>query len=255
MMIFYFEKDISFLFPYINAFAREAELYEKPNLIRFVLNDVYCVVYPERCIASPFKDREGAKQFREKLIGFLNDILERKNEIIPKFKVFQAIPVTQIIKLLPGTNCKKCGYNTCMAFAAMLSKQKTQPDKCPHIGVPISEQVTYPVHDENGKLVTSVTLTIDTHGQERKSDKVHKEIIPDKTKELSAANASLPSALTRREHDVLSKMGLGQTNREISEQLKISPHTVKTHVVNIFNKLGVNHRTQAVVWAARHQLI
>jgi len=255
MMIFSFGEDLSFLFPYINAVAKEAELYEKPDLIRFVFNDAYCVLYPEKCIASPLKDRESAKQLREKIIEFLNDILERKNEIVPKFKVFQPIPVTEIIKLLPGTNCKKCGYNTCLTFAAMLSKQKTHPGKCPHIGLPINEQVTYPVHDEKGRLVNSVTLNIDTFENKRKKELMDETKIQVKTKELSAANASLPSDLTRREMDVLSMMGLGLTNREISEQLKISPHTVKTHVINIFNKLGVNHRTQAVVWAVRHQLI
>ncbi|MCP4108975.1 MAG: response regulator transcription factor [Desulfobacteraceae bacterium] len=47
----------------------------------------------------------------------------------------------------------------------------------------------------------------------------------------------------------------GSTNTEISEILSISPHTVKSHVVHIFNKLGVNDRTQAAVWATRHKII
>jgi DNA-binding NarL/FixJ family response regulator len=50
-------------------------------------------------------------------------------------------------------------------------------------------------------------------------------------------------------------MAEGFTNPEISELLSISHHTVKSHVVHIFNKLGVNDRTQAAVWAARNRLI
>lgn len=254
MAVFHFDDDLTFLFPYINAIASEAELYDNPNIVRFVFDKVYCVVYPERCIATPLKDREHAKEFREKLFVFLNEIVEKKNDIIPKFKVFQKIPVTDIIKLLPKNNCKDCGFNSCMTFAAMLSKQQVHPSKCPHIGLPINEQVTYPVFGHKGNVVSSITLNVDTSNKENEQEKKVKELdLQDKA--FGAENASLPLALTKRELEVLSMMGSGLTNREISGQLKISPHTVKSHVINIFNKLGVNHRTQAVVWAARHQLI
>jgi DNA-binding CsgD family transcriptional regulator len=75
-------------------------------------------------------------------------------------------------------------------------------------------------------------------------------------KKTEPVRTSSPAfTLSKRELEVLSIMGAGKTNREISEQLHISPHTVKSHVINIFNKLGINHRTQAVVWAVRHQII
>ena len=254
MVIFHFEKDISFLFPYINAVAKEAELYDKPNLIRFVYDKVHCVLYPKQCLATPLNDREHGKEFRDRIIEFLNGILEKKNEIIPKYKIFQKVPVTHIIKLLPTTNCGECGFSTCMAFASMLSKQQAQPAKCPYIGLPINEQVTYPLVDNNGSPVSSVTLNVDTFN--------HKEILPEEDEVpsvnasiIKTANDSLQFALSKRELQVLSLMGAGKTNRDISGELFISPHTVKSHVINIFNKLGVNHRTQAVVWAVRHQLI
>lgn len=60
--------------------------------------------------------------------------------------------------------------------------------------------------------------------------------------------------LTRRETHVLRLLARGQANTEIASRLQISPHTVKSHVINIFNKLGVNDRIQAAVWAARHGL-
>ena len=37
--------------------------------------------------------------------------------------------------------------------------------------------------------------------------------------------------------------------------LEISPHTVKSDVIHIFNKLGINDRTQAAVWEARQHLV
>ena len=54
------------------------------------------------------------------------------------------------------------------------------------------------------------------------------------------------SELTTREVDVLRKVALGFSNKEIAEQLFVSPNTVKTHIKNIYAKLGVNSRVQAV---------
>ncbi len=61
--------------------------------------------------------------------------------------------------------------------------------------------------------------------------------------------------LTRREIEVLFFLVEGLSNVEISKEIKISAHTVKDHVINIFNKFGVNNRTQASVQAVRYNII
>ena len=61
--------------------------------------------------------------------------------------------------------------------------------------------------------------------------------------------------LTKREVQVLRLMAQGLTNPDISSILSISPHTVKTHVIRIFDKLGVSDRTQASTLATRLNLI
>ena len=66
---------------------------------------------------------------------------------------------------------------------------------------------------------------------------------------------TLATPLSARELEVLCILAEGTSNNEISRMLNISPHTVKSHIIHIFNKLGVNDRTQAAVWAARHHLI
>jgi LuxR family maltose regulon positive regulatory protein len=59
----------------------------------------------------------------------------------------------------------------------------------------------------------------------------------------------LPELLSEREQEVLGLISAGLTNREIGEQLFISPETVKKHTGHIYAKLAVGHRTEAVARA------
>lgn len=60
--------------------------------------------------------------------------------------------------------------------------------------------------------------------------------------------------LTERELEVLVQIAYGRSNREIARALVVSEKTVKTHVSNLFSKLGVHDRTQAALYAVRHGL-
>jgi DNA-binding NarL/FixJ family response regulator len=61
--------------------------------------------------------------------------------------------------------------------------------------------------------------------------------------------------ISPREMEVLEVLSLGRTNKEIAEQLSISPDTVKAHLDHIFEKLGASDRTAAVAEAFRRGLI
>ncbi|MEU4557042.1 response regulator transcription factor [Actinoplanes sp. NPDC023936] len=64
-----------------------------------------------------------------------------------------------------------------------------------------------------------------------------------------------PPALSARETEVLKQVAAGLTNAEIGKRLFISEATVKTHLLRVFNKLGVADRTAAVTTAMRHGLL
>ncbi|WP_347347032.1 response regulator transcription factor [Nigerium sp.] len=64
-----------------------------------------------------------------------------------------------------------------------------------------------------------------------------------------------PTELTARELDVLVLVGRGLANRQIAKQLFVSEATVKTHLVHVFEKLGVDSRTAAVATARERGLI
>lgn len=62
-------------------------------------------------------------------------------------------------------------------------------------------------------------------------------------------------ALSEREIEILQALASGATNRELAAQLFISLATVKTHLIHIFRKLGVDTRTAAVTVAREKKLI
>lgn len=62
-------------------------------------------------------------------------------------------------------------------------------------------------------------------------------------------------SLTDRERDVLKYVARGLSNKEIGDQLSISPHTVKAHLRSILDKLQLRGRVDAAAWAVRHGML
>jgi LuxR family transcriptional regulator of csgAB operon len=64
--------------------------------------------------------------------------------------------------------------------------------------------------------------------------------------------AKTDTILTSRETEILVMLASGVSNSQIANVLGISPHTVKTHIYNIYNKINVPNRLQAALWAAKN---
>jgi DNA-binding NarL/FixJ family response regulator len=73
------------------------------------------------------------------------------------------------------------------------------------------------------------------------------------TKRLDSA--VVEKGLTERELGVLQALARGQSNKEIAGSLWLAEQTVKFHLTNIYRKLDVRSRTEAVHWAYRHGLL
>lgn len=58
----------------------------------------------------------------------------------------------------------------------------------------------------------------------------------------------VPAQLSSRECEVLQRIAAGDSNKMIARALDLSPHTVKRHVANILDKLGLRTRVQAAAW-------
>jgi DNA-binding NarL/FixJ family response regulator len=70
----------------------------------------------------------------------------------------------------------------------------------------------------------------------------------------SGEPAANSDALTEREHAIANLVARGAGNKDIAHALSISVKTVKAHLTNIFQRIGVSDRTQAALWAQRQRL-
>jgi len=237
-------EDISRLFPYINAAIENARWFTKPDYIQFSREEIQCTLHPEEAILMPFSSKGQALWYINHLVTYLNALYAQKDALTPNYKkVARPVSPVDIYRLLPGTNCRACGFMTCLAFAAALGRHAATPDQCPDFSTPLYQSATYPVLDRNGKMQATISLELTNQGNGQSSEKTENIV------------SKIETNLTGREIEVLRLLAEGATNTEIAVILSISPHTVKSHVVHIFNKLGVNDRTQAAVWATRHGIV
>ena len=58
--------------------------------------------------------------------------------------------------------------------------------------------------------------------------------------------------LTPREAEILAYLAVGATNEQIAEKLRITPHTVRNHLYNMYGKIEAPNRLQAAFWAAKN---
>jgi len=83
--------------------------------------------------------------------------------------------------------------------------------------------------------------------------RVARRLIKEVAEESTAPSKEIK--LTRRELDVIRLLVQGKSNKDMAEVMFISEKTVKNHLTSIFRKLNVRDRTQAVLYALKHNLV
>ena len=92
------------------------------------------------------------------------------------------------------------------------------------------------------------------HAAIRAASRGEAPLAPKAAAALLAERSSRPSTgvdLTAREREVLALVVAGMANKQIARRLGISEKTVKGHLTNLFQRIGVADRTQAALWAER----
>ena len=88
-------------------------------------------------------------------------------------------------------------------------------------------------------------------GQTALHPEIARRVVERLTHKDKYVGEGMVEALTEREMEVLEAVAKGWSNKDVSEALNISPHTVQVHLSNVFGKLGVKTRTEAVLYAIR----
>jgi DNA-binding NarL/FixJ family response regulator len=90
-------------------------------------------------------------------------------------------------------------------------------------------------------------------GESPLSPKAATAIVQARSSRSRAAGAE--PELTPREREVLGLLTAGLANKQIARRLGISEKTVKAHLTSVFQRINVADRTQAALWAQRHDLV
>ena len=84
---------------------------------------------------------------------------------------------------------------------------------------------------------------------------IHPSLTKAFIEEVQLVDRRPEAPLSKREAEILQMVAYGATTKEVAHDLNISPHTVKTHLERIFEKLGANDRAQAVAIAIRKGIV
>jgi ArsR family metal-binding transcriptional regulator len=127
--------DVSQALPYLNAALGGYEYVTEPPAVTFRIQGKLITVHKQKIAINALKDENEAKKIVEWLIREINDAWEKREKIKPCYAGRPKPKLIEILKLLPKTNCRKCGYPTCMVFASMVVEGAKDQSDCPELAV------------------------------------------------------------------------------------------------------------------------
>lgn len=124
------EEDITEVLPYLNAELGGFEYYQDPPAVTFRVQGKIITVHPRQIAINALTDEKEADKILEWLKREINAAWEKRDHIRPSYQGSAKPGILEILKLLPGTNCKECGQPTCMVFATLVAQGAKGPGDC-----------------------------------------------------------------------------------------------------------------------------
>jgi len=127
-----FQADISPALPYVNAELGGWDYDQVNQVLLLKLSDgKWITLHPQKIAIRGIRDLDEAHALLAWIQGQINEIFEHRDQITPRYTGQAGLKVMEILRLLPMTSCKVCGYATCMAYAAALREGEISLEDCP----------------------------------------------------------------------------------------------------------------------------
>jgi ArsR family metal-binding transcriptional regulator len=122
--------DISPVLPYLNAtLSRAIYVPERPSLAW--RNDGHNIgFWSDRIACDDLESREHAQEAIDQLVALVNQTWARRDELEPDATTHERLQPLELYKLLPRTNCRACGEDTCFNFALKLVAAQSDLEDC-----------------------------------------------------------------------------------------------------------------------------
>jgi len=134
-------ENIGEVIPYLNAVLGGYTFIKEPPSVTFRSQGKLISIHADHIAINANRDEEEAEKILQWLQREINDAWKRRDRITPSYEAAPRPRVIDILKLLPKTNCKKCGQPTCIVFASLVVEGGKGADNCLELAPHMQEKL------------------------------------------------------------------------------------------------------------------
>ncbi|HVP81114.1 MAG TPA: (Fe-S)-binding protein [Thermodesulfobacteriota bacterium] len=122
--------EIHEVLPYLNAMIKGCIYNHPANTLTIKKDGKLLTLHFNHITLAKVEDEREADEILQWLKGLINETYLNRGKIEPNYSKGADLKALDIFKLLPGTNCKRCGELACLAFAVKLAAQDAEVTEC-----------------------------------------------------------------------------------------------------------------------------
>ena len=122
--------------PYLNAVVKGGTYHHQAGILTFKKDGVMITLYPAKIALAKADNEAHAQEMMEWLKRLINETYDNREGIQPNYERGVTLRALDVFKLLPATNCKRCGEPSCLAFSVKLVGDETNVMQCAPLFTP-----------------------------------------------------------------------------------------------------------------------